>query len=91
MRKAAQVECYSGTRYGERPLNFTVHDTSYVIKVVEKSWRTPSALHFLVRTEDDEMFELAYEEAADEWRVFSLPKSQEEHSDHRHPQRSEGQ
>lgn len=69
MEKAIQVECYSGSRYGERPLSFTLDDERYVVKVVEESWRTPSALHFRVRTGNGESFELAYYEKADSWSV----------------------
>jgi len=42
------------------------------VKVVERSWRSPSALHFLVKTEDNESFELAYYEKADEWDIKGL-------------------
>lgn len=69
-----QVQCYSGSRYGERPLSFTLHHETYVVKVVERSWRSPSALHFLVKTEDNESFELAYYEKADEWDIKGLSK-----------------
>jgi len=70
--KAVHVESYSGSRYGERPLSFTLGDERHVVKVVEKSWRTPSALHFRVRTEDDERFELTYHEKTDEWHIEKL-------------------
>jgi len=69
MKKAIQVQCYSGSRYGERPLSFTLCDETYVVKVVERSWRSPSALHFLVKTAENESFELAYHEKADEWDI----------------------
>jgi hypothetical protein len=78
MEKAIQVECYSGSRYGERPLSFTLDGEPYIVKVVEKSWRTPSALHFRVRTEDGESFELAYDEEVDQWRICKLSHAQEE-------------
>lgn len=69
MDKAMRVECYSGSRYGERPLSFALDDERYVVKRVEKSWRSPSTLHFRVRTEDDESFELVYSEKADLWNI----------------------
>jgi hypothetical protein len=67
--RATRVECYSGTRYAERPLSFSLSDRIYTVKVVEKSWRRPSSLHFRVRTEDDEIFELAYNTTTDDWKV----------------------
>jgi len=78
MDKGTQVECYSGSRYGERPLSFTLGDERYIVRVVEKSWRTPSALHFRVRTEDDESFELAYYEKADCWNIEKVSAEAEE-------------
>jgi hypothetical protein len=78
MEKAIQVECYSGSRFGERPLAFTLDDRRYVVRAVEKSWRTPSALHFRVRTEDDESFELAYCVETDAWNVASLSAEAQE-------------
>jgi len=72
MDRPIQVECYSGSRYGERPLSFILHDERYLVKVVEKSWRTPSALHFRIRTENDESFELAYDEGVDQWQIVTL-------------------
>ncbi len=79
MEEAAQVECYSGSRYGERPLSFLVADKRYVVKQVEESWRTPSALHFRVRTDDDEVYELAYNEEADQWHVLAVCKTEKEY------------
>jgi hypothetical protein len=78
MHKAVQVECYSGSRYGERPLSFILDDERYVVKAVEKSWRTPSVLHFRVRTEDDQSFELAYREKTDEWHIGRPPMEAQE-------------
>lgn len=78
MDKAVQVECYSGSRYGERPLAFILGDEQHVVKAVEKSWRTPSGLHFRVRTEDDESFELAYREKTDEWNLEKLSTEAQE-------------
>lgn len=78
MKKAIQVQCYSGSRYGERPLSFSLHDETYVVKVVERSWRTPSNLHFRVRTEEGEIFELAYDDGSDTWCVRTPLELQED-------------
>ena len=78
MDETAYVHCYSGSRYGERPLSFDLGGERYVVKAVEKSWRTPSALHLRVRTEDDERFELAYDDGVDEWHISTLSETEEE-------------
>jgi hypothetical protein len=78
MEEAIQVECYSGSRYAERPLSFALDGEPYIIKAIEESWRSPSALHFRVRTENGESFELAYDEELDQWRIWKLSHAQEE-------------
>lgn len=75
MPEAIHVECYSGSRYGERPISFTLRGDRYVVRTVDNSWRTPSALHFQVRTEDNQLYELVYHEEADAWSVKS-PRGQ---------------
>lgn len=66
------MECYSGYRYGERPVAFYLHGRRHVIEFVEKSWRTPSALHFRVRTRQGEVFQMTYGHEADEWSIVAL-------------------
>ena len=77
MESSIRVECYSGSRYGERPLAFVLHDERHVVRLVEKSWRTPSALHFRVCTTKDQTFELIYDEGADTWQILTPLESQE--------------
>lgn len=66
------MECYSGSRYGERPVAFYLHGRRHVIQLVEKSWRTPSALHFQIRTQEGEGFQMVYCHEADEWSIVDL-------------------
>ncbi len=67
-----RVECYSGTRYAERPVSFVLLGHEHSVKDVVKSWRSPSGLHFHVRTEEDECFELTYDQRTDGWSVLRL-------------------
>jgi len=79
MEEAAEVECYSGSRYGERPLRFLRAGQWYEIEEVDASWRTPSALHFRVRTVDDDCYELAYRERVEQWFIVPVSKTEKEH------------
>jgi hypothetical protein len=79
MEKGAQVECYSGSRYGERPLRFLLGDEWHVVKETDASWRTPSAVHFRVRTEDGDHYELTYDEREEQWHVLATPQIDKEH------------
>lgn len=78
------VEAYSGTRYGERPVAFTWQGRRYEVLSVERRWRTPAGLGFVVTTasrtggaepgfgtEDRpvERWQLTYNEVRDHWHV----------------------
>ena len=65
------VECYSGHTYAQEPRAFTWRGRRYVVEAVERAWRTPEGPHFLVRTEDGGLYELAYDEVKDEWSASS--------------------
>jgi hypothetical protein len=66
---SATVECYSGSRYAERPLAFTWEGQRQEITAVEAEWRTPAGRTFQVRTREDLCFLLAYDEARDDWQI----------------------
>lgn len=72
MEEAAEVECYSGVRFAERPSAFQFLGRRHVVEEVVKTWRSPSVLNFVVRTRSGGTFQLAYNEASDQWTVLFL-------------------
>lgn len=64
-----QVECHSGTTYGERPIALYWEGERLLIVEIEARWRLPDGRKFRVRVEDDRTFELYYIEQVDEWRI----------------------
>ncbi|MCD6130371.1 MAG: hypothetical protein J7J10_05425 [Deltaproteobacteria bacterium] len=60
------VECYSGSRYGEKPLSFIRNERKYIIQKIERMWRTPDALHFTIYTKEGK-FNILYAESKDAW------------------------
>ncbi len=62
-----QVECYSGYTYAQEPRSFVWRGQRHVVQTVERAWRTPKGLRFRVRTEDGSLYELDYDQRADEW------------------------
>ena len=64
-----QVECHSGTTYGERPIALYWEGEKLLIIEIEARWRLPDGRRFRVRVEDERIFELYYTEQADEWRI----------------------
>ncbi len=67
MRETIRVECYSGHTYAQRPRAFTWQGRRYQVQEVERTWRTPQGPHFRVRTQEDSVFELTYDEWTDAW------------------------
>ena len=69
------VECYAGHRYPERPLAFMWQGERLAVTQVERQWRTPTGLSFLVRAAGDGgRFVLTYTEppaeaGGDSWDV----------------------
>lgn len=71
-----EVSCYSGHTYAEEPRSFLWEGVEYEVKEIEKSWQEPGARHFLVRTRDNKLFQLCYNEAEDRWTIIELARSQ---------------
>ena len=67
VREFVRVTCYSGHSYAQEPRAFVWRGDRHVVAAVERTWRTPSGPHFLVRAEDGVRCELAYDERADAW------------------------
>ena len=67
-----KVECYSGSRYGERPTALASEQIRLVISEVFDSWRSPTGTIFHVMTEDKQSFELIFEESSAQWSVKEL-------------------
>jgi len=63
------VACYSGYTYAERPECFIWQGSTHRVQQVVKQWWEPGERHFLVRDEEDKLFELRYNESMDEWSV----------------------
>ena len=69
----AQVECRSDWAYAQRPLAFTWQGQRIEIKELIAEQRTPEGIHFLVRTNADELFELCYVEELDQCTIQPKP------------------
>ena len=65
----AEVECYAGTQYPERPRAFRWGGEQVRVRSIERQWRMPTSLVFRVQAEDCRCFILTYCEARDEWDV----------------------
>jgi len=66
------VECHSGYTYGERPVAFQWEGERLIVAEIEARWRLPRGPAFRVRTQDDRVFELFYNEPQGEW-VIRVP------------------
>jgi hypothetical protein len=63
------VECHSGFEYAERPKALHWQGERLEIRKILKQWRQPGVKRFRVLTEDDQVFELSYQENQDSWTI----------------------
>lgn len=63
----AKVKCYSGYKYPQKPKSFSWQDREYEVSSIEKEWQEPGKKFFKVRTEDERLFELCYNQVEDQW------------------------
>ena len=62
-----RVECYSGFRYGERPLAISSPGRRWKVERTLHSWRTPTGLHFRLALDDGLIHHLRYDEKGNAW------------------------
>ena len=73
-RNSVKVTCYSGQTYAERPISFYWQEETHKVEKVEKEWRQPGEKYFLVRNEDERLFQLCYHEQEDKWSAIEIIK-----------------
>ncbi len=64
-----EVNCYSGHTYAERPKSFLWEGVEYEIEEIEKEWLAPGERHCQVRTGDNKLFQLCYNETEQQWSL----------------------
>ena len=70
-----KVNCYSGHTYAETPRSFEWEGIEYEVAEIEKSWQQPGERHFQVRTKDNKLFQLCYNETEDRWSIIEFAGS----------------
>lgn len=67
-----EVNCYSSFTYAERPKSFRWEGKVYRVQGVVKLWQEPMERCFQVRTEDNKLFILCYNERKGKWSLVEL-------------------
>jgi hypothetical protein len=70
-----KVNCYSGHTYAEEPRSFEWGGIEYEVGEIERAWQEPGERHFRVRTRDNKLFRLCYNEIQKQWSLIELAKS----------------
>ena len=65
------VECHSGYAYAERPVALAWQGQRLAVAAVLERRRTPEGVSFRVRTSDEQVFELHYDELHDQWSIIA--------------------
>lgn len=64
------VKCYSGHIYAEEPRSFEWEGVEYEVAGIERAWQEPGERHFLVKTRDNKLCQLCYNEAGERWSLI---------------------
>ncbi len=64
------VKCYSGHIYAEEPRSFQWEGVDYEVEEIERAWQEPGERLFLVKTKDNKLFQLCYNEAEERWSLI---------------------
>jgi hypothetical protein len=70
-----KVNCYSGHTYAERPQSFQWEGKEYEVEEIERAWQEPGERYFQVRTRDNKLFRLCYNEIQKRWSLIELVRS----------------
>jgi hypothetical protein len=66
----ANVRCYAGVSYPERPVAFEWEGRWLEVAELLRQARTPSGLVFDVSTEDGQPYRLEWDAKTDEWAIM---------------------
>jgi hypothetical protein len=64
------VKCYSGHIYAEEPRSFQWEGVDYDVEEIAGAWQEPGKRLFLVKTRDNKLFQLCYNEAEERWSLI---------------------
>ena len=67
-----KVNCYSGHTYADRPKSFLGQGIKYEVDEIERACQEPGKKHFQVRTKDNKLFNLCYNDTEKEWSLIEL-------------------
>ncbi len=67
-----EVSCYSGFRYGERPITFKLLNRTFTIEEILDQWYGPDYLYFKVRADDGKIYLMKYDRGKDQWYLTGL-------------------
>ncbi len=70
-----KVNCYSGHTYAERPQSFEWQGTVYEVEEIEREWQEPGERYFQVKTRDNKLFRLCYNETQNQWSLIEQLRS----------------
>ena len=71
----ALVETYSSFAYAVAPRAFEWENLPHRVTEIVRQWRTPGQIHFYVRDDQNEFFELTYNEPNEAWTIRAFGKN----------------
>jgi hypothetical protein len=81
-----RVQCHSGYRADEYPLQFTFHGREFEVANLDGQWYSPDATYFRVRAQDGNFYVLRHDAGQDSWTLDGFRAARANEVDDRHPQ-----
>ena len=70
-----EVSCYSGYRYGERPVSFKLRERTFNVREIVDQWYGEVHLYFKIRADDQRIYLLKYDQVKDQWSLTGLVRN----------------
>ena len=70
-----EVNCYSGHTYAQEPRSFQWQGVEYEVAEIVWAWQEPAEKRFSVRTRENKLFQLCYNEMQKQWSLVEEVRS----------------
>jgi hypothetical protein len=73
--KVIQVDCYSGYKANERPINFTVRGRRLMVEEIIDRWYGINHSYFKILANDQKIYFIKYDQDEDLWTLEKITDS----------------
>jgi len=74
-QESLKVACYSGYTCAGCPQSLEWQGRDYRVERIISAWQEPGERHFKIRTHDNNLFEIWYNDVQKQWLLIELKRS----------------